>query len=79
MLPGLKNYRVYISSTGTLSYNFPSVLKSVCRVNVRYFPFDTQRCQLQFGSWSHHGFELDLVSNNPTGNIIQAPEERVLS
>ena len=69
-MPGRPDYRVTITNTGIMSYNFPTVLKSVCRVNVRYFPFDTQRCQLQFGSWSHHGFELDLVNRNPSGNSM---------
>lgn len=77
MMPGRPDYRVYVSSSGSLTYNFPTVLKSVCRVNVRYFPFDTQRCQLQFGSWSHHGFDLDLTNRNPSGdldNFIKNPE-----
>ena len=70
MMPGRSDYRVYISSSGSLTYNFPTVLKSVCRVNVRYFPFDTQNCQLQFGSWSHHGLELDFLNRNPTGTSV---------
>ena len=67
MFPGREDYRVYISNTGSLTYNFPTVTKSICRVKVKYFPFDTQECPLQFGSWSHHGADLDIVNRNPTG------------
>lgn len=67
MFPGIENFRAYVSNTGSVTYNFPTVAKSICRVNVKYFPFDTQNCSLQFGSWSHHGFELDMVNRNPTG------------
>ena len=67
MLPGRKDYRVSMTSTGSLSYNFPTVAKSICRVNVRFFPFDTQQCSLTFGSWSHHGNELSIINRNPQG------------
>ncbi|XP_053405083.1 neuronal acetylcholine receptor subunit alpha-10-like [Mercenaria mercenaria] len=63
MLPGIKNNRAYISSSGSVTYNFPTVAKSICKINVRYFPFDTQECPLQFGSWSHHSNELDMVNS----------------
>ena len=29
-------------------------------MDLRYFPFDTQQCQLKFGSWVYDGFKLDL-------------------
>ena len=70
MMPGKGDYRPSISSTGSVSYNFPTVLSSACSVNVRYFPFDTQRCNLQFGSWSHHGSELDIESKHPSGTSM---------
>lgn len=62
MMPGRENYRATIKSDGSVSYNFPTVLKSICRIDVTYFPFDTQVCRMTFGSWSHHGFELDLFT-----------------
>lgn len=36
------------------------VLKSTCAIDVRWFPFDIQRCDLQFGSWTYDGWSLDL-------------------
>ena len=71
MMPGKTDYRVSISSDGTLSYNFPTVIKSICRVDVTYFPFDAQNCSLQFGSWSHHGMELDIVNTHDEGYTLK--------
>ena len=68
MMPGKGDYRPSISSSGAIGYNFPTVLRSACSVNVRYFPFDTQRCKFQLGSWSHHGAELDI--ENPSGTSM---------
>jgi hypothetical protein len=68
MLPGMDRYRATIYSDGSVHYNFPSYLQSTCVVDVTNFPFDIQRCSLQFGSWSHHGLELDVVNLFNTGN-----------
>ncbi|CAG2238263.1 CHRNA10 [Mytilus edulis] len=69
MMPGRENYRATINSDGSVSYNFPTVLKSVCRIDVTYFPFDTQVCRLTFGSWSHNGFEMDVVNSATEGDL----------
>ncbi|XP_056876433.1 cholinergic receptor, nicotinic, alpha 11 isoform X2 [Takifugu flavidus] len=36
---------------------------STCNVDVRWFPFDIQRCELKFGSWTYDGWLLDLQMN----------------
>lgn len=41
-------------------YNFPSVLESICAVDVEKFPYDDQTCKLLFGSWAYHGLDMDL-------------------
>ncbi|XP_060553550.1 neuronal acetylcholine receptor subunit alpha-7-like [Ruditapes philippinarum] len=69
MLPGLTEYRAKLSSSGTVYYGFPTVLHSVCRVRVTYFPFDTQECGLKFGSWSHTQLDIDFYPTSPTGDL----------
>lgn len=36
------------------------IFKSTCHIDVRWFPFDVQRCELKFGSWTYGGWSLDL-------------------
>ena len=62
MLPGMSGFSAQVYNSSIVKYNFPVKIKTACKVNVRYFPFDTQTCTLKFGSWSHHGFHLDIVS-----------------
>ena len=38
----------------------PAIIRSGCSIVIDYFPFDEQKCHLEFGSWTHNGFELDL-------------------
>ena len=61
MYPIRDQFSGKILSDGSMNYPFPSFIKSSCVVDVTFFPFDTQRCRLQFGSWSYDGTELDVV------------------
>lgn len=36
------------------------IFMSTCNVDVRWFPFDIQKCELKFGSWTFDGWLLDL-------------------
>ncbi|XP_071946518.1 neuronal acetylcholine receptor subunit beta-4-like [Antedon mediterranea] len=50
-----------ISSNGTVKWFVPSVYKSACQVDVKFYPFDEQRCVLKFGSWTYNGIVVDLI------------------
>lgn len=36
------------------------IFMSTCNVDVRWFPFDIQKCEMKFGSWTFDGWLLDL-------------------
>lgn len=50
---------------------FTGIFKSTCHIDVRWFPFDSQRCDLKFGSWTYGGWSLDLqmIEADITGYI----------
>eukprot|EP00093_Oithona_nana_P012121 12121.XXX_284469_281386_1 [CDS] Oithona nana genome sequencing. len=50
----------------------PAIFKSSCEIDVEFFPFDKQICFLKFGSWSHDGFQVDLIHINsvPGNNTV---------
>uniref|UniRef100_A0A3P8ZZY8 Neuronal acetylcholine receptor subunit alpha-7 n=1 Tax=Esox lucius TaxID=8010 RepID=A0A3P8ZZY8_ESOLU len=51
---------VLVNSSGFCEYLPPGIFSSACNVDVRWFPFDIQRCELKFGSWTFDGWLLDL-------------------
>nr|XP_046249491.1 neuronal acetylcholine receptor subunit alpha-7a [Scatophagus argus] len=51
---------ILVDSSGSCSYLPPGIFKSTCHIDVRWFPFDVQRCDLKFGSWTYGGWSLDL-------------------
>uniref|UniRef100_A0A8C4ZIQ3 Neuronal acetylcholine receptor subunit alpha-7 n=1 Tax=Gadus morhua TaxID=8049 RepID=A0A8C4ZIQ3_GADMO len=54
---------VLVNSSGYAEYLPPGIFMSTCNVDVRWFPFDMQKCELKFGSWTYDGWLLDLQMN----------------
>ena len=44
----------------------PAVYESSCAIDVEYFPFDEQECEMKFGSWA---FDASKVSFNVKKNV----------
>jgi len=42
-----------VNSDGTVVWIAPVSLATHCPVNVRYFPYDQQRCDIKVASWTH--------------------------
>lgn len=57
-----------ITSEGVVYWNAPAIYKSTCKIDVTYFPFDEQHCDLKFGSWAHSGDELSLTNRSAAGD-----------
>uniref|UniRef100_A0A8C6S5B3 Neuronal acetylcholine receptor subunit alpha-7 n=1 Tax=Neogobius melanostomus TaxID=47308 RepID=A0A8C6S5B3_9GOBI len=50
---------VLVNASGACQY-IPQVRQLTCYIDVRWFPFDIQKCDLKFGSWTYNGWLLDL-------------------
>ena len=64
----IDDYLVVITPDGTVTWNYPVITKSYCKIDVRLFPYDRQYCTLKYGSWALHGFELDVVNKSSKGD-----------
>ncbi|XP_002735958.2 neuronal acetylcholine receptor subunit alpha-10-like [Saccoglossus kowalevskii] len=47
----------------------PTLLKSTCKIYVKYFPFDAQACKLKFGSWTFSGLQINLLNHSSKPNL----------
>ncbi|KAG7457862.1 hypothetical protein MATL_G00231820 [Megalops atlanticus] len=76
---------VKVNSDGFCQYLPPGIFMSTCNVDVRWFPFDIQKCELKFGSWTFDGWLLDLQMSDadisgymPNGewDLVEVPGTR---
>ncbi|XP_028410626.1 neuronal acetylcholine receptor subunit alpha-10-like [Dendronephthya gigantea] len=47
---------------GDVSGSIPIMPKTTCKVNVEDYPMDTQKCNMVFGSLTHHSIEIRIKS-----------------
>lgn len=52
--------KVKVRHNGNQTWRAHIIYKSMCNINVKYFPFDEQICKLVFASWSQDVSVLDL-------------------
>ena len=59
---------VVVTSEGKCTYIPPGIFMSTCKIDITWFPFDDQNCEMKFGSWTYNGFN---VSDSFSQNIEQ--------
>ncbi|XP_031571984.1 neuronal acetylcholine receptor subunit alpha-9-like [Actinia tenebrosa] len=63
------NTRVVLHYTGRNQWLAPVTFKSNCPINVKDFPFDTQYCNMKFGSWTYDGFRLNVMNESKEADL----------
>ena len=51
---------VVVTSEGLCTYIPPGMFRSSCPIDITWFPFDDQSCEMKFGSWTYNGFKVWL-------------------
>ncbi|XP_055331726.1 acetylcholine receptor subunit alpha-like 1 isoform X2 [Paramacrobiotus metropolitanus] len=53
--------KVTVRYTGDVIWDPPAIYKSYCRIDVQYFPYDKQSCDMKYGSWTYDGLSVNLL------------------
>ena len=54
--------KIRYDSTGVANWTPGDLIKATCSINVRYFPFDIQHCDLELFTWGYLASEVKLIS-----------------
>lgn len=73
---GTYHTNIVVKHNGSCLYVPPGIFKSTCKIDITWFPFDDQHCEMKFGSWTYDGNQVRftvflfiyLVSNNNIDN-----------
>lgn len=69
------NRNVLVNSTGKVRWT-PSVkVSALCDFNLRYWPFDTQKCFLKLASWVYSDDEINITT--PSINDYSSEEVKI--
>ncbi|XP_048452712.1 neuronal acetylcholine receptor subunit alpha-9 [Rhincodon typus] len=71
---GSMETNVVLRYDGQITWDSPAITKSSCVVDVAYFPFDDQRCNLTFGSWTYNGNQVDIINGLDSGDLTDFVE-----
>lgn len=55
---GFMQSKAMVHYTGSVFWPPPARLRSSCKIDITYFPFDDQRCRMKFGSWTYDGLQV---------------------
>ncbi|CAH1795983.1 unnamed protein product [Owenia fusiformis] len=61
---GYMQSRAMVRSDGNVFWAPPAKLRSSCKIDITYFPFDDQKCKMKFGSWTYDGFQVDVTNRS---------------
>ena len=61
--------KVTIHDDGLIVWKPPAIFKSLCPIDVEFFPFDEQRCTIKIGSWTYHEYAVKIIHKNLDENV----------
>ncbi|ESN92595.1 hypothetical protein HELRODRAFT_131728, partial [Helobdella robusta] len=53
-------FQAIIKPNGTIRWEPGGIFKTMCSINIAYYPFDTQSCVMKFGAWSYITTKMNL-------------------
>lgn len=57
------NTNVIVQASGEVLWPSAGIFKSVCGMDLEYFPFDVQTCNLKFASWAYDGSQVCTIKS----------------
>ena len=75
LFPDFSKYRAIISSNGAVRWEPAGVFETSCKIDITFYPYDSQICALEFGTWAYtskqvlryitvHGTDVLLVTSS---------------
>lgn len=55
---GTYHTNIVVKHNGSCLYVPPGIFKSTCKIDITWFPFDDQHCEMKFGSWTYDGNQV---------------------
>lgn len=57
-----KEFQAVLRRNGKVRWEPGGVFRTMCPIDIRFYPFDEQTCELKFGSWSYYTTKMNLTA-----------------
>ena len=62
-------FRAMVTYDGRVHWEPGGVFKTMCPIEITYYPFDSQHCDLVYGAWAFHTAKMNLTNSEENINI----------
>ena len=62
-----KEFQAVLRRNGKVRWEPGGVFRTMCPIDIRFYPFDEQTCELKFGSWSYYTTKMNLTAGERNG------------
>lgn len=62
-------FKAVLRSDGKVRWEPGGVFKTMCQIDITYYPFDSQSCSLTFGAWSYYTTKMNLTTSSDYINL----------
>ena len=62
-------FRAMIKHDGSVRWEPGGVFKTMCEIDITYYPFDEQTCEIIFGAWTYQTNKVNLTNTSPRINM----------
>ncbi|KAF7260631.1 hypothetical protein EG68_03038 [Paragonimus skrjabini miyazakii] len=73
--------KAMVYNDGKVFWSPPAKLRTACKIDITYFPFDDQSCMMKFGSWAYDGWQVNISKRHEEvdmSNYVQNGEWDIL-
>ena len=65
----IRDFSIRLYYTGKIEWSFGGQILLRCSLDMSYFPFDKQTCDVQVENWAYNGNEVSLRNASPTIDV----------
>ena len=62
-----KEFQAVVHRDGRVRWEPGGVFRTMCPIDIRFYPFDEQTCRLKFGAWSYYTTKMNLTADEIGG------------
>jgi len=62
-----KEFQAVLRRNGRVRWEPGGVFRTMCPIDIRFYPFDEQECELVFGAWSYYTTKMNYTTDENMG------------